>query len=156
MIDLPIPDKTGKITLDDCIREYCKEEYLTGENAWFNEDKEEKQDAWKNTVFYDLPDVLIITLKRFSKQLKKNNVVVDYDLNTLDMTPYMYDSSVETTYELYGICNHSGGVLGGHYTAYIKTEKGEWYHFNDSHVSKVVQMNELKSSRSYCFFYKKK
>ena len=52
-----------------------------------------KQDAWKCISFYDSPKVLIITLKRFSKLLKKNNVLVDYDLDILDMTPYMYDSS---------------------------------------------------------------
>ena len=27
-------------------------------------------------------------------------------------------------YDLYGICNHVGGVTGGHYTAFVKnTEK---------------------------------
>ena len=25
-------------------------------------------------------------------------------------------------YDLYGICNHSGGVAGGHYTSFVKMQ----------------------------------
>jgi ubiquitin carboxyl-terminal hydrolase 47 len=33
---------------------------------------------------------------------------------------------------------HSGGALGGHYYAYIKSfENGDWYCFNDSSVEKI-------------------
>ena len=33
---------------------------------------------------------------------------------------------------------HSGGALGGHYYAYIKSfENGDWYCFNDSTVEKI-------------------
>ena len=38
MLDLPIPNKKGTITLHDCLEEYCKEEYLTGNNSWYNEE----------------------------------------------------------------------------------------------------------------------
>ncbi|CAK65339.1 unnamed protein product (macronuclear) [Paramecium tetraurelia] len=41
-------------------------------------------------------------------------------------------------YELYSVMIHSGGALGGHYYAYIKSfENGDWYCFNDSTVSKI-------------------
>ena len=44
----------------------------------------------------------------------------------------------EHVYELFAILIHSGGALGGHYYAYIKSfEDGEWYDFNDSSVSEI-------------------
>jgi hypothetical protein len=59
-------------------------------------------------------------------------------------------------YDLYGICNHSGNVHGGHYTAFIKNANDEWYHFNDTLVNKVNDKNELITPKAYCLFYRKK
>ncbi|KAL5010194.1 hypothetical protein ScPMuIL_012499 [Solemya velum] len=43
------------------------------------------------------------------------------------------------TYELFSIMVHSGSAAGGHYYAYIKSFiDGQWYSFNDQHVSKVT------------------
>ncbi|GAB1599175.1 ubiquitin carboxyl-terminal hydrolase 47-like isoform X1 [Argonauta hians] len=42
-------------------------------------------------------------------------------------------------YELFSIMIHSGSAAGGHYYAYIKSFKdGQWYSFNDQHVSKIT------------------
>jgi ubiquitin C-terminal hydrolase len=57
---------------------------------------------------------------------------------------------------LYGICNHSGGTQGGHYTAFIKNANGKWYHFNDTFVTEVTRLEDLITSKAYCFFYRKK
>ena len=57
-------------------------------------------------------------------------------------------------YNLFGICNHMGGVQGGHYTAFVKNANNNWYHFNDTNVSKINEKN-LKSQFAYCFFYRK-
>jgi ubiquitin C-terminal hydrolase len=58
-------------------------------------------------------------------------------------------------YDLYGICNHSGGVQGGHYTSFIKNANGKWYHFNDTNVTEIEE-NKLISPKAYCLFYRKK
>jgi ubiquitin C-terminal hydrolase len=58
-------------------------------------------------------------------------------------------------YDLYGICNHVGGTMGGHYTAYIKNSNGKWYHFNDTVVSEI-QESHIITPNAYCFFYRKK
>mmetsp|Transcript_42854 Transcript_42854/g.41177 ORF Transcript_42854/g.41177 Transcript_42854/m.41177 type:complete len:139 (+) Transcript_42854:1457-1873(+) len=43
-------------------------------------------------------------------------------------------------YELYSVLVHSGGAMGGHYYAYIKSfEDGKWYNFNDSIVSQIQE-----------------
>ncbi len=58
-------------------------------------------------------------------------------------------------YDLYAISNHSGGMGGGHYTAYVKNFKnGKWYNMNDSSCSEARGGN-LCSGRSYVLFYKK-
>ena len=60
------------------------------------------------------------------------------------------------TYDLYGVCNHSGRLQGGHYTSFVKTINDNWYHFNDTVVSKVNNTKTIISSKAYCLFYKKK
>ena len=40
-------------------------------------------------------------------------------------------------YELYGVVVHSGGMAGGHFTAYVK--KGSWLHISDSRVKPVTE-----------------
>ena len=30
-------------------------------------------------------------------------------------------------YDLYGVCNHMGTSRGGHYTAFVKANSGQWY-----------------------------
>ena len=59
-------------------------------------------------------------------------------------------------YDLYGVCNHSGGVLGGHYTSYIRTKNNKWYLFNDKIISEVKNTNCIISAKAYCLFYRKK
>ena len=58
-------------------------------------------------------------------------------------------------YELYGICNHSGNVFGGHYTAFIKNANNKWYHFNDTNITELKK-EKIKTNKAYCFFYRKK
>mmetsp|Transcript_33433 Transcript_33433/g.51320 ORF Transcript_33433/g.51320 Transcript_33433/m.51320 type:complete len:418 (-) Transcript_33433:1242-2495(-) len=54
-------------------------------------------------------------------------------------------------YELFSILIHSGGAMGGHYYAYIKSfEDGLWYNFNDSNVSRIPD-KEVKDEISKMF-----
>eukprot|EP00066_Takifugu_rubripes_P019296 XP_011608562.1 PREDICTED: ubiquitin carboxyl-terminal hydrolase 47 isoform X2 [Takifugu rubripes] len=44
------------------------------------------------------------------------------------------------TFELFSVMVHSGSAAGGHYYAHIKSfSDGQWYSFNDQHVSKITQ-----------------
>ncbi|GCB64524.1 hypothetical protein scyTo_0011764 [Scyliorhinus torazame] len=43
-------------------------------------------------------------------------------------------------YELFSVMVHSGSAAGGHYYACIKSfSDGQWYSFNDQHVSRITQ-----------------
>ena len=57
-------------------------------------------------------------------------------------------------YELYAVSQHSGGMGGGHYTAYALHGK-QWYYFSDSYW-KQVSPSDVLSSQAYLLFYRKK
>ena len=78
-------------------------------------------------------------------------------MDNLNLTKYVIGYKKNTyKYELYGVCNHSGGVMGGHYTAYIKNANDKWYHFNDTSVQEVPLISSIVSPKAYCLFYRKK
>jgi ubiquitin carboxyl-terminal hydrolase 8 len=157
MIDLPIPANNKSPSLIDCLEHYVNGEILEGENAWYNEDTKQKTDIRKKIQFWSFPSILVIDLKRFNARNQKNQILVSFPLEDLDLSKYVIGYKKNTyKYDLYGVCNHSGGVLGGHYTAYVKNANGNWYHFNDTSVSEVGLHESIVSPKAYCLFYRKK
>jgi ubiquitin C-terminal hydrolase len=74
----------------------------------------------------------------------------------LDLSSYVIGYTPETyKYELYAVCNHIGNALGGHYTSFVKNANGNWYHMNDSTITKV-QESDIITQMAYCLFYRKK
>jgi len=151
----------GQNSLIGCFDHYTKKEMLenggnSDDNRIYNEKTKSKEKAEKNILFWSLADVLIITLKRFGNNMRKNQTYIDFPLENLDLSKYVvgYDKATYI-YDLYGICNHSGGVHGGHYTAYVKNANNKWYLFNDTIVSEITDLGSLKSAKAYCFFYRK-
>ena len=95
-------------------------------------------------------------VKRFNNRFQKNQILVTFPLDDLDLSDYVIGYKKEIyKYELYAVCNHSGGVMGGHYTAFVKNANRKWYHFNDSSVLEI-QENQILTSKAYCFFYRKR
>lgn len=157
IISLPIPSGliNKKVSIKDCFEEYCRPELLDGENMWYNEKTKQKEEAFKQHLFWSLPEVLIIDLKRFNKNGTKKQVPIQLDM-TLSMSQYMVGYNKDNTvYELYGICNHSGSCSGGHYTAHIKCMDNKWYLFNDTIVSEDKKFSGRDNVLGYSLFYKK-
>jgi ubiquitin C-terminal hydrolase len=156
IINLPIPQNNKMPTLLDCFDLYVEGEILDGENCVFNEATNKKEAAKKNLIFWSLPSVLVIDIKRFNTSNRKNQILVDFPLKNLNLSKYVIGYNKETfVYDLYGVCNHSGSVLGGHYTSFVKNANDKWYHFNDSSVLEI-QENQILTSKAYCFFYRKR
>jgi ubiquitin C-terminal hydrolase len=157
IIDLPIPIEKEKITLYDCLDLFVKDELLTGDNQWFNEKTGVKEDIIKRNYFWNFPKILVITLKRFSVSNNGNisriNNNIECPLTAFNLSNYVegYDKK-KYVYELYGVSNHMGGPMGGHYTSYVKTIKG-WMHFNDGNLE-IINEDNVISSKAYCLFYK--
>jgi ubiquitin carboxyl-terminal hydrolase 8 len=157
MIDLPIPEKNKSPSLIDCFNHYVEGEILEGENGWYNEETRERIDIKKKIQFWSFPNILVIDFKRFNSRFQKNQIHITFPLDDLDLSEYVIGYKKEIyKYELYGVCNHSGGVMGGHYTAYVKNANGKWYHFNDTNVSEVALMDSIVSPKAYVLFYRKK
>ena len=157
MIDLPIPITNKSPSLIDCFNHYVEGEVLEGENAWYNENTQKKIDIRKKIQFWSFPNILVIDFKRFNNSFQKNQVLITFPLENLDLSEYVIGYKRESyTYDLYGVCNHSGGVMGGHYTSYVKNSNGKWYHFNDTSVSEVGIPETIISPKAYVLFYRKR
>jgi ubiquitin C-terminal hydrolase len=104
-----------------------------------------------------MPSILVIDIKRFNHKNQKNQMLITFPLENFDLSNYVIGYKKDSyIYDLYGICNHSGGVHGGHYTAFVKNANGKWYHFNDTNVSEVGLIESIISPKAYVLFYRKK
>ena len=154
MVDLSIPPNNKSPSLVDCFNHYVDGEII--EN-YIDESTNEKVDIRKKILFWSFPNILAIDLKRFNNRFQKNQIYVTFPLDNLDLSPYVIGYKKENyKYELYGVCNHSGGVMGGHYTSYVKNANGKWYHYNDTSVSEVGMSDSIISPKAYVLFYRKK
>jgi ubiquitin carboxyl-terminal hydrolase 2/21 len=161
ILNLPIPNDITNFnrtpTLLECFDLYVKGEVLEGDNAYLNEKTNEKEAVNKHISFWSLPNILVIDIKRFINHNRKNQQLVTFPLENLDLSKYVTGYNNQSyIYDLYGVCNHSGGTMGGHYTSFVKVSNGEWYHFNDTSVTKVAINEQIISPKAYCFFYRKK
>jgi ubiquitin carboxyl-terminal hydrolase 2/21 len=157
IINLPIPQENKMPSLLDCFDLYVEGEILDGENCVLNEKTGQKEAAKKQLVFWSFPSILVIDIKRFNSKSKKNQILVDFPLENLNLSKYVIGYNKESyVYDLYGVCNHSGSSLGGHYTAFIKNANGTWYHYNDNSVSVVTDESHIITPKAYCFFYRKR
>jgi ubiquitin C-terminal hydrolase len=157
------------IALDDCFQNFVKPETLDQENLWYCSKCKEHRQARKTMEMWRLPDVLVLSLKRFEYRNEilrdKLDVYVDFPLEGLDMSPYCLEKSDDQdhlSYDLFAVSNHYGSMGFGHYTAFAKSWKdgdGEmypgWYSFDDSLVTPAMP-SQVKSNAAYILFYKRK
>ena len=76
------------------------------------------QRATKKFDLWSLPEVLVIHLKRFSytrSMRDKLDTLVEFPTRSLNMAPYILNPNpTDAVYDLIGVCNHYGGLGGGH------------------------------------------
>ena len=159
ILDLQIHNNSSVFNnIYECFDHYVKPDILEGDNAWFNEKTNKKEDVHKQIRFWNFPQIVIIALNRFTPDgTKKINNLISFPIDNLDLTPYVTGyNAVSYKYDLYGICNHIGGVTGGHYTAFVRNPENTWLHYNDRDVEKVDNPDAIVSPATYCLFYRKK
>ena len=126
---------------------------LDDDNKYLNEKTKERENVYKCIKFWSFPDILIINLKRFNKKMNKNRIFVDFPLEDFDLSKYVVGYNKQSyIYDLYAICNHSGNVMGGHYTASIKGKDGKWFLYNDTHITEINKSNQLKNEKGILLF----
>uniref|UniRef100_M4BGP8 Ubiquitin carboxyl-terminal hydrolase n=1 Tax=Hyaloperonospora arabidopsidis (strain Emoy2) TaxID=559515 RepID=M4BGP8_HYAAE len=157
------------ISLDDCFQNFVKLETLDQANLWYCSKCKEHRQAHKTMEMWRLPDVLVLSLKRFEYRNEvlrdKLDVFVDFPLEGLDMSRYSLEKSSDPDhliYDLFAVSNHYGSMGFGHYTAFAKSWKdgdGElypgWYSFDDSLVTPAM-ISQVKSNAAYILFYKRR
>lgn len=142
----------------ECFDLFTMPESMSGENAWFNETTGQKEDILRGVSFWSFPKILVITLKRFSPDgSQKLNNIIQFPLENLDLSKYVKGyQPTSYVYDLFGVCNHMGGVSGGHYTSFVKNATNQWIHYNDSSIELVQNPEIMISPSAYCLFYRKK
>ena len=121
-VDLPL----NKLSIRDCMQDLFEPEELNEENNnQYYDDKEDKyKDVIKKTYLFQSSTYLIVQLKRWSMNLRKNQRIIHYNIDeSLSLSDYYFDKNkmaVSKEYELFGAINHSGNIYGGHYTCVIK------------------------------------
>lgn len=161
------------VTLERCIELFSEAEILEEDDFWYCGSCKEHVAAQKQLTLWKLPKVLIFHLKRFhyrqsnshySIRRDKINKLVDYQVENLDMSPFVIDpkeacNGVPPNYELCGVVNHMGSMSFGHYTAYVKhpdkKDESKWRLADDSHV-RDVRPASVVSDNGYLLFYKLK
>ena len=147
-------------TVSGALRLFTKVEELDGDNKFNCKSCGTTSKATKSLALCRTPRVLQLHLKRFGALGGGGN---DKDVHqvtfteALDVTPYMWQGVEEQTnkvlYTLYAVIVHTGrSMWGGHYLAYVKDSKGEWFKMNDHKVS-PVSLTEVLRTQAYMLFY---
>ena len=110
----------------------------------------------KQTKIARPPEILNLCIQRFQGEQQKNECYIEFP-DILDLAEFI-DNDLEyhgeTMYYLFGIINHEGTMVFGHYYSYIKINNNDWYEFNDEEVKKLNAI-DYNSSSVYSLFYLK-
>jgi hypothetical protein len=173
--------KKRGINLDDCLDEFTLEEQLGEDDLWYCPQCKKHQQATKKFEIWKVPDILVVHLKRFSNSRMLRDKIdsfIDFPIEGLNLENRVEERSVARKlveqsvdiaelgintdleepliFDLIAVDEHMGGLGGGHYRAYCKNpDDSQWYHFDDSHVSKA-QATEAVNSNAYLLFYKRR
>lgn len=155
ILTLPVYNGTTLFsTLKQCLLEYCKPEYMKGDNKWYNEKLGLYEEVIRQTMFWNLPPVIIIHLKRFNNFNQKFVHHIDIPVTDLDLSEFICGyKRLSYVYNLHAVILHAGGVRGGHYVCNIY-RNGKWWRCNDSSVTKLE--DPIITKDAYCLFYTKK
>jgi len=151
---------TVKPTLEDCLTLFTTTEKLGENNAWHCPKCNIKKRATKKLDLWKLPNILIFHLKRFAfneTRKEKLDTKVEFPLTGLNIDHYVVNKHKENLiYDLIGVCNHYGSLMGGHYTANCKSFRdGKWYCFDDTCVT-PVSPESVQSESAYVLFYQRR
>lgn len=160
------------ISIYKCLQEFGKEEKID-----FNCEKCGGKTGVTKTDICRLPDILIVHLKRFrfeeTQPVKVNNKIV-FPLVGLDLASVLSEtrspskknefaqsnSKENYLYDLFAVVNHSGNVLGGHYTCSCIGEifeEKKWLYYDDDKVYELQgdPVSEIVTSNAYILLYKR-
>ncbi|KAE8354693.1 ubiquitin C-terminal hydrolase [Aspergillus coremiiformis] len=158
-IEIP-PSGTGDIY--QCLRSYCQEEMLSGDEVWKCPYCKCERVATKQIIITRAPQILVIHFKRFSasktQSARKIHTPIEFPLHGLRMDDFVYtppslesngdskatmppDATLATvppfTYDAYGVLRHLGSSLSsGHYISLVRDGARHcWRRFDDERTT---------------------
>ena len=183
-ISVEIPRK-GSSDVYDCLRSYCQEEKLSGDEVWKCPYCKREREATKKITITRAPHILAVHFKRFSasksETARKLHTPINFPLHQLNIGPYMVQSPAADSkdalavrergepantppfvYDCYAVLRHLGSSLsGGHYIALVKDgNRGVWRKFDDQYASdfdpaKLKPDQKLQNEQAYLVFYER-
>ena len=144
--------------ISDSLRNYFKTEIMTGDNKINCEECNTKRVCHKQLKIKNMPNILVISLKRFDYDYKK---MIKFKLNSyfefpfeLNLSEFLLNqnnenaekSNEDNLYELTGLTIHYGVSDFGHYYDLIKAANNKWYMFNDIVIKEVSESDIPKEA----------
>ena len=161
-ISVEIP-RSGHGDIHECLKSYCQEEMLSGDEVWKCSYCKCEREATKQIIITRVPQFLVVHFKRFSasktESARKVHTPINFPLHGLNMEPYMPPSASSSAisqyqstttgdvidaattppylYDAYAVMRHigqSGG--GGHYISLVRdASRACWRKFDDERVT---------------------
>ena len=177
-ISVEIP-RSGRGDIRECLRSYCQEEMLSGDEVWKCPHCKCEREATKRITLTRLPQVLVIHFKRFSasktESARKVHTPIEFPLYGLNMEPFMAPTQLDMIgtegkvdnaitppfqYDAYAVMRHLGQTgNGGHYIALVRdAARSCWRKFDDERATdfdpnKVRVEQRLQNEQAYIVFY---
>ena len=158
-VEIP-PAGTGDIY--QCLRSYCQEEMLSGDEVWKCPYCQCERVATKQIIITRAPQILVVHFKRFSasktQSARKIHTPVEFPLYGLKMDPFVISASSPSpetaptsssripgsgatvppfTYDCYGVLRHIGASMSsGHYISLVRDAQRQcWRKFDDDRTT---------------------
>jgi len=171
-----IQDACEPSSLLDCLERFTRPEHL-GSAAKIKCSKcQSYQESTKQLTMKKLPVVASFHLKRFehsNRFHKKISTFIAFP-QFLDMSPFMSNQrnvdhspsitgevssitsnlNLNNKYTLFAVVNHIGTIETGHYTAYIRQHRDQWFKCDDHLITKA-SVRDVLDSEGYLLFYHK-
>ncbi|KAG1714547.1 Ubiquitin carboxyl-terminal hydrolase 42 [Nymphon striatum] len=143
-------------SLDGALMKYVQPETLEGDNAYKCSQCKCRVPAQKRVTIHQAPSVCTFHLKRFqynNAYCCKIGKIIKFP-EKLNLRPYMSESKGPPVfYMLRGLVVHAGpSMQSGHYYAYVRNAKGNFYVMNDDLVSHADK-NKVLNQPAYILFY---
>ena len=153
----------GELTLYDCLDHFRKEEKFEKEKPWYCDNCQRGVEAFKKSEIYLAPKFLIIQLKRFKlkghKSLmelvnnKKNETLVFFPIDNFEISNCILSDKNNSNYHLVSVCQHTGGLQGGHFTT-IARNGNEWLEYDDDKVN-PISTDKIITEKAYMLIYRR-
>ena len=149
------------VNIYDCFDIYQKEEKLKKEKEYECVKCRRKAEPLQQIELYRASKYLILNIKRFKKKFddlmdminnKKNETLVEFPLENLDLTSYFLGENEECVYDLIAIICHVGTIKAGHYFSIVKNGDN-WYKIDDTEIVQLEKKGEVINKDALVLVY---